>query len=625
MAYKYNSSIEQKKLPITRSVSLLMAVLLLLSGLLLSALVYQQHQIFLAHQQEMSHRALQNSSEQIDLYLQRERQLAALFAEAWQDDLHRWAKVSGNQAKKAPFWPDLQRIMPGVKNFTLADRQGQLSLSDPEGVVGASCQRDIRYYARYQMPNEIFVHHNQQGDHVDVVTRLPPLADSITRYFFVSLNLSALTDILRRSQPLHHQLLLQRRDNGTLELNAEGLTDTVNSNFSTFSSMPLAVAGTRWQLLDRVDDDFIAQNIWRGAWLVLSSLLLLIVPVLGLLWLVAREERRRLGVEQSLADSHRRLEQRVRARTAELSFMTAHDPLTQLLNRRELEWRLEQTLREVYAKKSECVLCVVGVDRFKVVNETAGHSAGDQLLKFLAQHLSQEQHDGDTLARLGGDEFALIFQNCSASLAVKQAAQLCQGIRELPFAYQGHIFDISVSAGLVLINAYSNDKTSLLSQADRACYIAKQQGRNQVYFFDPAEDKHRGRSTLMRRSQDLATALTTGNLELYCQPLLSLQEGGGPPRYEALIRMHAEDGSLILPDEFIPAAERFGRMSELDFWVTENALQAMQEGKIPFCLGVNLSAQTLANPVNVTLFGDLLKRYGGVLNASVLRSQKVRR
>jgi len=591
-----------------------MVALLLLSGLLLTTLVYQQHQAFLMHQQEMSQRALQNSSEQIGLYLDRERQLLALFAEAWQDDLHRWVKTSANQAQKAPFWSDLQRIMPRVKNFTLTDWRGNVHLADPEGLIGASCRQDIRYYARYQMPNEIFVHQNSQGSHIDLVTRLPSrsAADQVS-YFVVSLDLSALTNILRRSQPIHHRLWLQRRDGGKLDLSAKGLSDTLDANAATEISKPLSVSGTRWQLFDRIDADFIAQNSWWAVWLVVSSLLLLIIPVVGMLWLVAREERRRLRVEHSLAESHRNLEQRVMERSADLMFVTAHDPLTQLLNRSELEWRLQQTLQDVYAKKSEAVLCVLGVDRFKLINEQSGYSAGDQLLKFVAKLLLAELRGGDTLARLGGDEFALIFYNCSASEGMRLAEQLCKRVRESAFEWQGTYFEISASLGLVMINSYSNGKTSLLSLADRACYTAKQQGRNQVYLFDPEKDKSQGRSTLMRRSQDVATALTTGALELHCQPLMPLLETELLPRYEALVRMRAEDGELLLPDLFIPAAERFGRMSEVDLWVTEEALKAMQLAPSELYLGVNLSGQTLSNPVNVKQFGDLLARYSDVV------------
>jgi len=613
MANTDTFSVVQQKLPITRSVTFLMVALLLLSGLLLTALVYQQHQAFLAHQQEMSQRALQNSGEQIGLYLDRERQLLAMFAEAWQDDLHRWVKKPANQAQKAPFWHDLQRIMPRVKNFTLTDWRGDLHLADPEGLIGASCRQDIRYYARYQMPNEIFVHQNSQGSHIDLVTRLPSRsATDQAHYFVVSLDLSALTNILKRSQPLHHQLWLQRRGNSKLELSAEGVSKDLSEGSASYISQPLSVSGTRWQLFDRIDARFIAQNSWWAVWLVVSSLLLLIAPVVGMLWLVAREERRRLRVEQSLAESHRHLERRVMERSADLMFVTAHDPLTQLLNRSELEWRLQQTLIDVNNKQSESMLCVLGVDRFKLINENSGYPVGDQLLKWVAKLLLSELRDGDTLVRLGSDEFALIFYNCSSSEGERLAEQFRQRIRQQSFEWQDETFEISISLGLVMINAASHGKTSLLSLADRACYTAKQQGRDQVYFFDPVEENVAGRGALLRRSQDVATALTTGALELHCQPLMPLLETQLLPRYEALIRMRGEDGNLLLPDLFIPAAERFGRMSEVDLWVTEEALKALQSSKTALYLGVNLSGQTLSNPVNVKQFGDLLARYADV-------------
>jgi diguanylate cyclase (GGDEF)-like protein len=251
-----------------------------------------------------------------------------------------------------------------------------------------------------------------------------------------------------------------------------------------------------------------------------------------------------------------------------LRHQASHDALTGLINRREFERQLAAALAEARDLGRRHALCYMDLDQFKVVNDTCGHGAGDELLKQLVAELKGGIRETDTLARLGGDEFGLLLQNCSLDSAVRAADNLLERVGRFRFAWLGKTFEIGVSMGLVPIDAGSGDVSSLLGAADVACYAAKDLGRNRLHVYrgdDVEVSRRRGEMHWVSR---LKQALRDGRFRLFAQPIVAAR-GGEQRDREVLLRLVGEEGELVLPDAFVPAAERYGVMTAIDRWVVE--------------------------------------------------------
>ncbi len=252
-----------------------------------------------------------------------------------------------------------------------------------------------------------------------------------------------------------------------------------------------------------------------------------------------------------------------------------HDALTGLVNRREFEKRLEKALKSATEHSAQHALCYLDLDQFKVVNDTAGHAAGDELLKQIRNVLASTFRERDTFARLGGDEFGLLLDNCPLDNAVSIAHAMIAKIRDHKFVWENRSFRIGVSIGLVPITIDSESVATLLSQADVACYSAKELGRNQFHVYSQQDSEPAQRHIEILRASTLRDALEQERFCLYCQPIMPLSpRSNKPARHEVLIRLRDENGELVLPEEFIPAAERYGMMGEIDRWILHSALHA---------------------------------------------------
>lgn len=292
----------------------------------------------------------------------------------------------------------------------------------------------------------------------------------------------------------------------------------------------------------------------------------------------------------------------------ELSHQASHDGLTGIPNRREFERRLsELMLRPAPSEGEEShVVCYLDLDQFKIVNDTCGHVAGDELLRQVATLIRAELRSADTLARLGGDEFGLILQSCPLERAVQLAERVREAIADFRFGWEGKSFAIGVSIGIVKLSDADRDMGVLLSAADAACYAAKAEGRNRVHVFQ-ADDKvlleQQGQMQWVSRLQE---ALDQDRLRLYVQPIVPLHTEtdllGGPaplPHHEILVRLE-EDGKLVMPGSFLPAAERYGLMPRIDQWVVNNTLawmgdQLRQHGQLDGVYCINLSGASLSD------------------------------
>lgn len=288
----------------------------------------------------------------------------------------------------------------------------------------------------------------------------------------------------------------------------------------------------------------------------------------------------------------------IRGFTKRMSYQAAHDALTGLVNRREFERRLEETLQSAREQNATHVLCFLDLDRFKLVNDTCGHIAGDSLLRSVAALIRDKVRESDVVARLGGDEFGLLLLGCPLDKARQIADDVCAAVRDFRFVWQDKVFQIGVSVGLVEIIRDSTSIEDLLAAADSACYVAKQEGRGRVHVYsarDEASARQRGQIYWLRQLQ---AALKENRFDLFVQPVLGVAGSSGQgPGVEVLLRLMDESGKVASPRQFMPAAERYHLMGSIDRWVVRATLAALGQGAIRLpdnrsCV-INLSAQSL--------------------------------
>ncbi len=281
-----------------------------------------------------------------------------------------------------------------------------------------------------------------------------------------------------------------------------------------------------------------------------------------------------------------------------ITWAATHDSLTGLVNRREFESRVEAALLSARNSNVHHVLCYLDLDQFKVVNDSCGHAAGDAMLKQLAGLLQTRLRESDTLARLGGDEFGVLLQGCALDRAQLIAADLLAAVRDHRFPWQGKPFAVGVSIGLVAINSATGSRADLFSAADTACYTAKEQGRNRVCVFQSSDADMAQRRTDMGWAARLSQALEDERLVLHYPPYLALGEhSAGGQHIEILLRLIDEDGKLVAPGSFIPAAERYNIMPAIDRWVVKTVFaryrDLLAQMGTPLTCAINLSGTTL--------------------------------
>jgi diguanylate cyclase (GGDEF)-like protein len=286
---------------------------------------------------------------------------------------------------------------------------------------------------------------------------------------------------------------------------------------------------------------------------------------------------------------------------ARLSWQASHDALTDLVNRREFETRLGHALDKLSYQPGEHSLMYLDLDQFKVVNDTCGHAAGDQLLKQTSALLQETLGAGGLLARLGGDEFGVLMQGCDANSAIEMAERLRFAVQELRFVWNGCAFNISISIGLVHV-AEAGAIAQTLRAADMACYMAKEKGRNRVQVYRPSDSELVQRVGEMAWVQRIRNGLDEQRFCLFAQEIRSL--GKNEPdgfHVEMLLRLRDEDGKLVQPGSFMAAAERYGLMPLIDRWVVRNAFALLADrlsSSAPFQLSscaINLSGATFAD------------------------------
>ncbi|MDE2136702.1 MAG: PAS domain S-box protein [Gammaproteobacteria bacterium] len=278
-----------------------------------------------------------------------------------------------------------------------------------------------------------------------------------------------------------------------------------------------------------------------------------------------------------------------------LAYQASHDALTGLINRREFDNRLHAALLSAQRGEGAYALLYIDLDQFKVVNDTCGHQAGDRLLRDVTGLLQTRVRTTDTIARLGGDEFGVLLEGCTVEQATRIAEGIRQSIRDFRFVWASSTLSVGASIGIVQIRAETENVTSVMSAADIACYAAKDAGRNRIHVYeaDGVSNRHREMQWVSR----VTRAAEDNRFEIFFQPIVPLGAATGVGFHELTVRLRADNGELVPPSEFIPAAERYNVMPVIDRWVVNHALGLLRErarsgGQLPL-LAVNLSGTSL--------------------------------
>lgn len=283
-----------------------------------------------------------------------------------------------------------------------------------------------------------------------------------------------------------------------------------------------------------------------------------------------------------------------------LSFQASHDALTGLVNRREFEQRINNTINKSQSSKLEHALFFLDLDQFKIINDTCGHLAGDHLLRELVSIINPLIRQGDTLARIGGDEFGVLLENCSLNQASNVAEQIRKAIYEYRFTWEQKELGIGVSIGVVPINQYTANITIAMSDADAACYIAKESGRNKIHIYQQGDEEiatRHGEMTWVNRIQE---ALNNDRFILMAQTIRGIKDSNADSMHiEILIRMLDEENNIISPNQFLPAAERYNLSPKIDRWVVTNTFEWLinhtkQLNLLDLC-SINISGNTLSD------------------------------
>ena len=307
---------------------------------------------------------------------------------------------------------------------------------------------------------------------------------------------------------------------------------------------------------------------------------------------------RQLAQAAAAALEGRRAILQLRETSGEMHYHATHDALTGLVNRSEFEVRLRRVLQKVREDRSQHALLYLDIDQFKLVNDSCGHAIGDQLLYEVGKLFAATIRARDTLARLGGDEFAIILEHCPVEQAQRVAQQICEAMSTFRFSHDDRSFRVGASIGLVPLDDRWTTTAAIMQAADASCYAAKEAGRNRAHLWLDTDTAIRVRAGEMQWAMRIEHALDQDQFVLHAQRIEELGKKSKGIRAEALLRMMQDDGDLVPPGAFLPAAERFHLASRIDRWVLQHALawlQALPDSKVIRALSVNLSGQSIGD------------------------------
>lgn len=292
----------------------------------------------------------------------------------------------------------------------------------------------------------------------------------------------------------------------------------------------------------------------------------------------------------------------------ELTYQAQHDSLTGLYNRNYFQQELHRLVTRVARNGAECALLYLDLDQFKYVNDTLGHAAGDRLLLECTSLLKAHIREGDLLARFGGDEFTILLYNVTRDATETVAENIRQLFEDFRFMDSSKTFNVTCSIGITLVNSETASVDEALSQADLACNISKTQGRNCVHTYKPSDFEKSGMAEDIGWATRVRDAIDKDRFQLVYQPIMSVADGLVSD-YEVLLRMQTDKGDHIMPSGFIPAAERFGLVNNVDRWTVKTAiyqLVQLHESGLPINFSINLSGHAFGDNLLLPLINNLL-------------------
>ena len=297
----------------------------------------------------------------------------------------------------------------------------------------------------------------------------------------------------------------------------------------------------------------------------------------------------------------------------QIAYQADHDALTGLANRNKFDHSLKRAILLAHQENTEHALCYLDLDQFKIVNDTCGHLAGDELLRQLGELLKKHIRQYDFVARLGGDEFGILMFNCSPSQAYQACEKLRDLVKDFHFAWENRSFNIGVSIGVSSINIASNNAVDLLKEADAACYAAKEKGRNRVHVFNPDDEELAMRQGEMQWVEKIRQGLEQKRFMLYGQPIVPLVDSAEGLHFEVLLRYLDDRGNIIPPGAFLPAAERYNLASELDRWIIANLLEWLASKPdflhtVSLC-SINLSGLSLSDETMMAFISEQFTKW----------------
>lgn len=307
---------------------------------------------------------------------------------------------------------------------------------------------------------------------------------------------------------------------------------------------------------------------------------------------------------------------KVRTMEKRLSFQASHDSLTGLINRRKFEQQLQQTIQNTQRYDSSHSLCFLDLDKFKIINDTSGHAAGDEFLKQISKTIQSLLRQTDILARLGGDEFAILLDGCSTHKAKVICEQIIKTIKATRFSWGKNSFETGASIGIVPITKLTVSATEVMSSVDAACYEAKDKGRNRIQVFEPNNAEFVQHQIETSWIQKIKNAIIDNSFELYYQELKNINPKYPTPKtIEILMRLNSQ-GKVISPDSFMPTAERYNLMPLIDEWVISNAFDFIEDyaaiHNSDIRVAINLSGQSLSEDSVLNLITNKLRKNKGL-------------
>lgn len=577
-----SSKIRDKNLSTSKRVVLLTIILiffLLLWQSFSASRIHQQYQESLMD--AVTDRILSDYQEyfsqlrlEIDLFQQ--KQLSAISS----------LQESGSKASTEQYMDVLNSLRSEIKHtrlFALIDEQGHGSLKHITGNFLPACEEEISATIASGLQESLFLHRSGKSEHFDLLQPLSTV-DGKDSYFFVAFNPDVLNNLLSKYQLPHQQLFLMRADNvREIELTTESkeyASMLVGSNELDEFSFVKAIPNTRWKIAIRLSPKYSTNLYQQGIFKALIVWCVLTLLIYGF-----------YRLQKSRLQSHFKTKQ-------ELAFKENHDQLTGLVNRARFESVLMDNINSHQNKTliDTGVVFHIDIDKFQVINKSFGYAIGDNYLHKASVDLKNFLPENAIVSRLGSDEFAILLPTLPYIEAKEFAHKIRLFFQEISISTVNEEVSLTASLGVVILDESQFDTEQVFLSLAQAVSLAKEKGRNRVQVYQSNDELLIRHAKEMAAIHEISNALEENRLVLYRQKIKALSENQ-TMHYEVLVRMISSEGLIIPPNDFIPAAEKYGIIRQIDHWVIENTFKGinLQDDDSDTCYSINLSGSTLAD------------------------------